>query len=66
MRDEYDFTGAVRGKFYRKNAVHIPPVHLEPRVLKYMQARAAARGLSLSALINELLKTQIELIETEG
>ena len=60
MKDEYDFTGAVRGKFYRKNAVHIPPVQLEPEVLKYLQARADARGVSLSDLVNELLKKPTE------
>lgn len=64
MRPEYDFAGAVRGKFYREGAVHVPPVHLEPEVLKYLQDRAKARGVSLSELVNELLKKDIELIET--
>jgi uncharacterized DUF497 family protein len=59
MKDEYDFTGAVRGKFYREGAELIPPVHLEPEVLNYLRARAEARGTSL----NELVKKDIELIE---
>ena len=63
MKDEYDFTGAVRGKFYREGAELIPPVHLEPEVLKYLQARAVRRGVSLSDLVNQLLKKDIELIE---
>jgi hypothetical protein len=63
MKDEYDFSKAERGKFYRKDAVLIPPVHLEPEVLGYLVARAEARGTSLSALVNELLKKDIELIE---
>jgi hypothetical protein len=63
MKAEYDFSGAVRGKFYRKSAVFAPPVHLEPDVLKYLQARAVARGTTVSALVNELLKKDIELIE---
>ena len=64
MKDEYDFSGAVRGRFYRRDAELVPPVHLEPEVLKYLQARADARGTSLSQLVNELLKKDIELIET--
>ena len=66
MRDEYDISGAARGKFYRKNAEHVPPVHLEPKVLKYLEARAAARGISVTELVNELLKKHIELIEVVG
>lgn len=31
MRDDYDFLGAIRGKFYRPGAELIPPVDLKPR-----------------------------------
>ena len=63
MKDEYDFSTAVRGKFHRKDARLIPPVHLEPAVLDYLAERAAARGVSLSTLVNTLLKKDIELID---
>ncbi len=63
MKDEYDFSGGTRGKFYRKGADLIPPIHLEADVLKYLSARAEARGVSLNELVNELLKKDIELIE---
>jgi hypothetical protein len=63
MKNEYDFSAGVRGKFYRKDASLIPPVHLEPDVLLYLQARADARGKTLSQLVNDLLKKDIELIE---
>jgi hypothetical protein len=59
MRDEYDFSGGQRGKFYRKDAEPIPPVHLEPDVLKYLQAWAEARGATLSQLVNQLLKKDL-------
>ena len=64
MKDEYDFSGAERGKFYRNDAELVPPVHLDPEVAKYLQARADARGTSLNALVNELLKKDIDLIES--
>jgi hypothetical protein len=63
MKDEYDFSKAERGKFHRPGAELVPPVHLEPEVLSYLSARAAAQGTTISALINRLLKKDIELIE---
>jgi hypothetical protein len=64
MKDEYDFSNAERDKFYRPDAQLIPPVHLDPEVLSYLAARAEARGTSLNDLVNELLRKDIELIET--
>jgi hypothetical protein len=43
--------------------VLVPPVHLEAEVLVFLSERAAARGVSLSALVNALLKKDIELTE---
>ena len=63
MKDEYDFSPGQRGRFYRKDAVLSPPVHLDADVLAFLTARAAARGLSLNELVNALLKKDIELIE---
>jgi predicted HicB family RNase H-like nuclease len=63
MKDEYDFSKAERGKFYRRDMQLIPPVHLDPEVLSYLAARAEARGTSLNDLVNELLKKDIERIE---
>ncbi|HEX3944017.1 MAG TPA: hypothetical protein VHW69_08015 [Rhizomicrobium sp.] len=63
MKDEYDFSNAARGRFYRKDAVLVPPVHLDAEVIAFLNARAQARGISLNQLVNELLKKDIELIE---
>ena len=63
MKDEYDFSNAERGRFYRPDAILTPPVHLDADVLAFLTARAAARGISLNALVNALLKKDIELIE---
>ena len=63
MKDEYDFSGAKRGKFFREGARLVPPVHLEPEVLDYLVERASARGVSLSTLVNTLLRKDIELID---
>lgn len=63
MKDEYDFSKAERGRFYRPDAIMVPPVHLDPEVLAFLIARAQARGIPLNDLVNELLKKDIELIE---
>jgi hypothetical protein len=63
MNDEYEFSTAKRGKFFREGAQLLPPVHLDPDVLEYFSERASARGISLSSLVNALLKKDIELID---
>ncbi len=63
MKDEYDFSAAERGKFFRKGATLVPPIHLEPEILRYLSERAAAQGTSLNMLVNRLLQKDIELIE---
>jgi hypothetical protein len=64
MKDEYDFSKGERGKFYRPGVRMNLPVYLDEDVLKYLRERAEAKGVSLSDLVNELLKQDISLIET--
>ena len=63
MKDEYDFSAAARGKFFRKGARLVPPVHLEPDVLAYLSDLAVTQGTSLNDLVNTLLKEDIERID---
>jgi hypothetical protein len=63
MKHEHDFSTGERGKFFRADATLVPPVHLDPEILAYLSERATANGTSLSALVNSLLKKDIELIE---
>lgn len=63
MKDEYDFSKGVRGKFYRPDLKLIPPVHLDAEVLDYLTERASAKGVTLNTLVNSILKKDIELIE---
>lgn len=64
MKDEYDFSKATRGKFFRKDAAIDLPVYLEPEVRTYFAERAKAKGVEINELVNELLKRDIALIET--
>ena len=64
MQNEYDFSNAQRGKFFRKDAVLELPIYLDPQVRDYLAARAKDKGIEVNQLVNELLKRDIELIET--
>ena len=61
---QYDFSNAERGKFHRPEMELAPPLYLEPGVLKWLTSHAQSKGTTLNALVNELLKKDIELIET--
>ena len=63
MPAEIDFSGGVRGKFFKPGSRLSVPVYLEAEVHDYLASRAKARGIEVSQLVNELLKKDIELIE---
>jgi hypothetical protein len=63
MPAEIDFSGGVRGKFYRPDARISLPVYLEADVQAYLVALAARKGVALSDLANELLKKDIAILE---
>lgn len=64
MKDEYDFTNGQRGKFYRPEATFNLPVYLDNDVLTYLNERAASKGVEVNQLVNDMLKKDIDLIES--
>jgi hypothetical protein len=63
MPDEIDFSQGQRGKFYRPGAKLHLPVYLDDPIQNRLAALASAKGIDLSALVNDLLRKDIELIE---
>jgi len=63
MKDHYDFSKGVRGKFFSADATFKEPVYLDDDVQAWLATRADSRGIDLSELVNQLLKKDIELIE---
>ena len=63
MPAEVDFAGAERGKFYKPGMRFVLPVRLEQQVQDTLVNLARAKGVDYNALINDLLKKDIELIE---
>jgi len=63
MPTEIDFSKGSRGKFFRPGTKLNLPVYLDDQVQTQLTALANAKGMDLSALINDLLRKDIELIE---
>ncbi len=55
MRPEYDFSGGVRGKFYRPRKVQ-KTLRLDADIVQYFQARAREELRGYQTLINEALR----------
>lgn len=63
MRREYDFSKAVRGKFYRKGADLRLPIYLEPKLQSKLQRIARKKGKDVGEMVNQLLRKDIEFLE---
>jgi hypothetical protein len=64
MKKEYDFSKGVRGKFFRPEAKFNVPVYLESRVQQFVEKIAARKRTDVSVVVNRLLKSDMELVET--
>ncbi len=64
MKDRYDFSKGERGKFFSADAVFRLPIYLDDAVQTYLAMKADAKGIELSDLVNDLLRREIEIIET--
>ena len=63
MKEEYDFSNAKLGKFYRPDTQLNIPVYLDQDVENWFTEKAKAKGVNLQSLVNELLRKDISLIQ---
>ena len=63
MKNQYDFSKAERGKFYRPDAKLNLPVYLEEEVLAFVQGIAEKREADLSAVVNQLIRSDMQLAD---
>ena len=63
MKKEYDFSKGERGKFYRPDAPLELPIYLEKDVWQYLSRQAAAKGIEVETLVNQILRQDIALVE---
>jgi hypothetical protein len=64
VKAEYDFSKAERGKFYCPDAVFSFPVYLEPDVNDFLSKLAEQKKIEIQDLVNNLLRADINLIQT--
>ena len=63
MKKEYDFSKGVQGKFYQPNARFNLPVYLDTQVQQFVQRIATSKRTDVSAVVNRLLRSDMELVE---
>jgi len=61
MKKQYDFSKAKRGKFHRPDAKLNIPVYLESEVQDFVDKIAEARQSDTSTVVNELLRSDMDL-----
>ena len=63
MKEEYDFSNGVRGKFHNPDGEFNLPIYLEPDVAEFVQKLSSEKQLDRSQIVNRLLKKDMEIIE---
>jgi cytidylate kinase len=63
MKREYDFSKAVRGKFYRKGAELRLPIYLDAKVQAQLERLARKNGKEVGEMVNQLVQKEMKLIE---
>ena len=64
MKREYDFSKGVRGKFFRKGAELKLPIYLDNATRRRLERIAKRNGKPVTELVNQLLKKDVELLES--
>ena len=59
MRKEYDFSNAVRGKFYHPNKIQ-KTIRLDEDIIAYFKEMSEKKKIGYQTLINSALRDSIE------
>ena len=63
MKRQYDFSKAVRGKFYRKGADLRLPIYLDAELQKQVERLAEKNGKDVSEVVNQFVRKEVDVIE---
>lgn len=61
MKEEYDFSKAERGKFYRPDVTLNIPIYLEPENLVFVEKLAKKKRADISKIVNDLIRSDIQM-----
>jgi len=60
LEDNYDFTGGVRGRFYKPTKVPTS-MRLDNDILLFLKKEASEKKIAYQTLINNLLREHVQL-----
>jgi len=63
MKEEYDFSKGERGKFFRNDIKLNLPVYLDDDVFEFVEKIAKKKNIDIQTVVNQLLKTDINIAE---
>jgi cytidylate kinase len=63
MKREYDFSKAVRGKFYRRGAELRLPIYLDAKLQRKIERLAQKKGKDVSEVVNQLLRKDVDFLD---
>ncbi len=63
MKRAYDFSKAVKGKFYKKGTKLRLPIYLNGKLQSQVERLAKKKGKEVETVVNQLIQREIELIE---
>ena len=63
MKEEYDFSKAERGKFYRPDAEFNLPVYLDSEIMGFVEEIARRKNIDISTVVNELIRSEMQIAD---
>ena len=63
MKKEYDFSKGERGKFFQENVKLNLPIYLDDEVMSFVEILAQKKNIDISTVVNQLLRSDIQLAE---
>ena len=63
MKEEYDFSKGVRGKFYRPDVRLNLPVYLDDDIAEFVQKYARQKKVDMQTIVNEMLRRNKEMLQ---
>lgn len=64
MKEEYDFSNAEQGKFYRPDQRIEAPIYVDGEVLAFFQKKSSQKNIGVDSLVNSILKKEMEIIQS--
>lgn len=63
MKQVYDFSKGVRGKFYRPDTRLNLPIYLDADIAEFIQKYAKQKKVDAQTVVNEILRNNKEMLQ---